>query len=118
MTCGCVDLIGRAAGEGRDRAYLLDWNWVTRGPAWCDWVGLLPTMQGQGHDLGELLDSTPLSRTADPHALDVFLALIAVYMLSDLESQRPAGATMSMRHHQRYYAQLFLDSLATHRGWL
>jgi hypothetical protein len=110
-------LIGRGSGEASDRAYLLDWNWVTLGPPWCDWVGLIPTMQAHGHDLGRLLDSTPLSRTADPYAVDVFLALIAVYMLSGLEAPPPAGATMAMRDHQRYYARLFLDTLAAHRGW-
>jgi len=110
-------LIGRCAGEAGDRAYLLDWNWVTLGPAWCDWVGLIPSMQAHGHDLGELLDSTPLSRTAAPHALDVFLALIAVYMLSSLEASPPAGATTALRDHQRHYARLFLDTLAAHRGW-
>lgn len=111
-------LIGCRAGEAGDRAYLLDWNWVTLGPAWCDWVGLIPTMQSQGRDLGDLLDSTPLSRSADPHAIDVWLALLAVYMLVSFEGAPPPGATVALRKHQRYYAQLFLDSLATHRGWL
>ena len=111
-------LIGRRAGEVSDRAYVLDWNWVTLGPAWCDWVSVIPAMQAQGHDLGELLDSTPLSRSADPHALDVWLAVLAVYMLVCCEDEPPLGATMALRHHQRYYARVFLDSLATHRGWL
>ena len=111
-------LIGRRAGEVSDRAYVLDWNWVTLGPAWCDWVSVIPAMQAQGHDLGELLDSTPLSRSADPHAVDVWLAVLAVYMLVCCEDEPPLGATMALRHHQRYYARVFLDSLATHRGWL
>jgi len=111
-------LIGRRAGEVSDRAYVLDWNWVTLGPAWCDWVSVIPAMQAQGHDLGELLDSTPLSRSADPHALDVWLAVLAVYMLVCCEDEPPLGATMALRHHQRYYARVFLDSLATHSGWL
>jgi hypothetical protein len=111
-------LIGRRAGEVSDRAYVLDWNWVTLGPAWCDWVSVIPAMQAQGHDLGELLDSTPLSRSSDPHALDVWLAVLAVYMLVCCEDEPPLGATMALRHHQRYYARVFLDSLATHRGWL
>ena len=111
-------IIGRTAGEVADRAYVLDWNWVTLGPAWCDWVSVIPAMQAQGHDLGALLDSTPLSGSADPHALDVWLALLAVYMLVCFEDEPPLGATMALRHHQRYYAQVFLHSLATHRGWL
>jgi hypothetical protein len=111
-------LIGRGAGEVRDRVYVLDWNWVTLGPAWCDWVSVIPTMQAQGHDLAALLDSTPLSQSADPHALDVWLALLAVYMLASFEAEPPPGTTIALRHHQRYQARVFLDTLATHRGWL
>ena len=33
-------LIGTGATEVSGRAYVLDWNWVTLGPGWCDWVGL------------------------------------------------------------------------------
>jgi Phosphotransferase enzyme family len=111
-------LIGRGAGELVDRAYVLDWNWVTLGPAWCDWVGLIPTMQSQGHDLGDLLDSTSLSRSADPHGVDVWLALVAVFMLCCLDQDPVPGTTVALRQHQRHFARVFLDSLATHRGWL
>jgi Phosphotransferase enzyme family len=111
-------LVGRGAGEVTDRAYVLDWNWVTLGPAWCDWVGLIPTMQSQGHDLGDLLDSTPLSRSADPHAVDAWLALVAVFMLCCVDEDPLPGTTVALRQHQRHFAKVFLDSLATHRGWL
>lgn len=111
-------LIGRVAGEARDRAYVLDWNWVTLGPPWCDWVSVIPSMQAQGHDLAELLASTPLSRSAEPHAVDVWLALLAVYMLASVEDEPPPGTTLALRRHQRYYARIYLNSLATHRGWL
>jgi hypothetical protein len=110
-------LIRRGAAEASDRAYVLDWNWVTIGPAWCDWVSVIPTMQAQGHDLGALLDSTPSSRSADPHSVDVWLALVALYLMVGLEDEPPPGTTVALRRHQRYYARIFLDSLATHRGW-
>ncbi|MHB8185332.1 MAG: hypothetical protein ACYDDU_04455 [Dermatophilaceae bacterium] len=111
-------LIGRGAGEGSDRAYMLDWNWVTLGPAWCDWVGLIPTIHDQGYGIGDLLASSPLSRDADPDAIDSFFAVIAVYMLRGLDDDPPSGITTAIRHHQRYFARIFLGSLATHRGWL
>ena len=111
-------LIARAAGTAGGPAYLLDWNWVTLGPPWCDWVALIPSMQAQGHDLAKLLDSTPLSRSADPHALDVWIALVAVYMLAGCQAEPPPGTTGALRRHQRYYAGIFLDTLASHRGWL
>ena len=110
-------LIGRGAGEASDRAYLLDWNWVTLGPAWCDWVGLIPTIHAQGYEFGDLLASSPLSRDADPEAIDSFFAVIAVYMLRGLDHDPPSGTTSAVRHHQRYYARIFLDSLATQRHW-
>jgi hypothetical protein len=75
-------------------------------------------MAAQGHDLGELLGSTPLSRSADPHAVDVFLALVAVFMLCGLDEAPPPGTTPALRQHQRYTAATFLETLATHRGWL
>ena len=111
-------LIGRAPGEATDRAYLLDWNWVTLGPAWCDWVGLIPTMHDQGYALGDLLASSGLSRDADPEAIDAFFAIIAVYMLRSLDTGPPAGTTSAIRQHQRYYARIFLNSLAAHRNWV
>jgi len=111
-------LIGRGAGEASDRAYILDWNWVTLGPAWCDWVGIIPTMHDQGYELADLMASSPLSREAAPDAIDAFLAVIAIYMLVGLGEGPPHGTIAALRHHQRYYARIFLNSLATHRGWL
>jgi len=97
---------------------VLDWNWFTLGPTWCDWVGVVPTMHAQGHDLGELLDSSPLSRSAGPHAIDVWLALIGVYMLVKAGDEPMPGTTVALRQHQWYFARVFLSSPATHRGWL
>lgn len=110
-------LIGRGRADVRNRAYVLDWNWVTLGPAWCDWVGLIPTMQDQGYGLVDLLASSQLSRDADPEAIDSFFAVIAVYMLRGLDDDAPTGVTSAIRRHQRYFARIFLNSLGAHRGW-
>ena len=91
---------------------MLDWNWVTLGPACCDGVGLIPTRQDQGYELADLLASSPLSRDADPDAVDSFLAVIAIYMPRSLDDDPPHRPTSALRHHQRYYAQIFLNSLA------
>lgn len=110
-------LIGGLPSEASDRAYVLDWNWVTLGPAWCDWVGIIPTMHDQGYGLGDLISSSPLSRDADPGAMDSFFAVIAVYMLRSLDDFPPFGTTIALREHSRYYARIFLNSLAAHRNW-
>jgi hypothetical protein len=75
-------------------------------------------VQGGGYDLGRLLDSKPLSRTANPHAVHVLLARIAVFMADSLDLDSPPGLTVALRPHQRYHARIFLASLATHRSWL
>jgi hypothetical protein len=100
-----------------DRAYVLDWSWVTLGPAWCDWVGLIPTIHDQGYELTDLLSSSPLPREADTDAIDSFLAVIAVYMLRGMDDDPPPGVTSAIRRHQRYSARIFLNALAAHRGW-
>jgi len=110
-------IVGAPDGVGPRRAFVLDWNWVCLGPAWCDWVGLLPTMQAQGRRLAPLIDSSPLSRDADPDLVDAWFAVVAVYMLRGLDHEAPYGTTTALRQHQRLYARIFLASLAEHRGW-
>ncbi|MEO6144439.1 MAG: hypothetical protein ABIP19_10715 [Dermatophilaceae bacterium] len=58
-----------------------------------------------------------LFRDADTDAIDAFFAIIALYMLRSLDGDPPVGTTSALRQHQRYYARIFLGSLAEHRGW-
>lgn len=99
------------------RATLLDWNWVCTGPAWLDFVGLLPIARWQGLDVDAWVSRSPLVSRADPDAIDALLASIAVYMLSSLDVPPPPGCTPEMRRHQRLMAQAFLEWLGHRRGW-
>ncbi|HET7477384.1 MAG TPA: hypothetical protein VFJ97_15350 [Dermatophilaceae bacterium] len=110
-------VVGRLDGAGPVRAFVLDWNWLTLGPAWCDWAGLVPTMHDQGHDLPGLLARTALSRDAEPAQLAAWFAIIAVYMLQNLDADPPMGTTVALRQHARYYARIFLAALAVQRRW-
>lgn len=38
-------------------------------------------------------------------------------MLTDCQAAPPAVTTVALRRHQRYYARIFVDTLASHRGW-
>lgn len=98
-------------------AWVVDWNWVGAGPPWVDLVGLLPLMAAQGVDTGAILRTSPLTRDADPAAVDGFLAVIAAYMLSGLDTPPPPGCLPALRAHQRLMAQVFVDLVARHRGW-
>lgn len=102
---------------GEDRAVIVDWNWLTTGPAWTDWVGLVPTMAWQGMDAVALVRDSPLCADADPEQIDAFLAAIAVYMLSSLDQPPMSGCLPAVRHHQHLMARMFLAMLGTRRGW-
>lgn len=99
-------------------AWIVDWNWVTVGPAWADFVGLWPLMAWQGVDVRGWVTRSPLTCDADPEAIDAFLAAIAVYMVSGVDRPVPPGCTPALRQHQHLMARAFLGLLAQRRGWL
>lgn len=100
-----------------NRCWTLDWNWLSLGPPWMDWVGMLPLAQRDGIDTARALADSPLTADVPAEHLDCFAAVIAVYMLSDVEAPPPAGCTPELRRHQRLLAWVFLDWLAVRRGW-
>jgi Phosphotransferase enzyme family len=102
---------------GEDTATIVDWNWLTRGPAWADFVGLLPPARADGLDVDAFVAASPLTRHVDPEQIDVFLAVVAAYMLRNAPLPLFPGGTPAIRIHQRRYARTFLDWLATRRGW-
>lgn len=99
------------------RALVLDWNWVGAGPAWADFVGLLPMMGWQGHDVARLVAQSPLTREADPDAVDGFVACVAVFMMDSFRKEPPPGCTPALRRHQALMARMFLEFLRSRRGW-
>lgn len=96
---------------------VVDWNWVGSGAPWMDLVGLLPMMAADGIDTEAILAASPLTRAADPEALDAFLSIIACYMVTSVDQPPPPGCTPALRQHQRLMAQLFTDYVARRRGW-
>ena len=98
-------------------ATVVDWNWVGAAAPWVDWVGLLPLMATQGVDTDALLASSPLTRDADPEAVDAFVANIAAYMLGGYRNEPPPGCTPALRRHQLLMAHVFLEFLRGRRGW-
>ena len=60
---------------------------------------------------------SPLLRDVDPVDVDVWLAVLAAYMLANVGKPLWPGAPPALRVHQRRYARLFLDWLGDRRGW-
>ncbi|GAA3122609.1 hypothetical protein JOF29_008488 [Kribbella aluminosa] len=97
--------------------WTIDWNWLTLGPRWVDWVGLLPVAQYQGIDTFGALARSPLTAGVPDDHLDCFVAVIAAYMMKNLDAPPPPGCTPALREHQRLSAWTFLDWLAVRRRW-
>lgn len=111
------NLLVSSAAPATPVATVVDWNWVGAAAPWVDWVGLLPLMAAQGLDTEGLMATSPLTRDADPEAVDCYLAIIAAYMLGGYRMQPPPGCTPALRRHQLLMAQVFLELLRRRRRW-
>jgi hypothetical protein len=97
--------------------WTIDWNWLTLGPRWVDWVGLLPGAQHQGIDTFAAVARSPLTADVPNDHLDCLVAVIAAYMMNNHEAPPPPGCTPALREHQRLQAWTHLDWLAVRRKW-
>jgi hypothetical protein len=99
------------------QCWTVDWNWLALGPRWMDWVGLLPLAHHDGIDTASAVAASTLTADVPPEHLDCFAALIAAYMLDNVDKPPPPGCTPELRRHQRLYAWAFLEWLAVRRNW-
>ncbi|HEY3561704.1 MAG TPA: phosphotransferase [Kribbella sp.] len=97
--------------------WTIDWNWLTLGPRWVDWVGLLPVAQHQGIDTFTAVARSPLTADVPNDHLDCLVAVIAAYMMKNADAPPPPGCTPALRDHQRLQAWTHLDWLAVRRNW-
>ncbi|GAA0955165.1 hypothetical protein GCM10009554_62320 [Kribbella koreensis] len=97
--------------------WTVDWNWLSLGPAWFDWVGLLPLAHRHGIDTLAAVKTSPLTADVPPEHLDCFAAVLAVYFINRLDAPPPPGCTPEIRRHQRLYAWAYFDWLAIRRNW-
>jgi hypothetical protein len=98
-------------------AWLFDWNWLSVGPAWTDFVGILPLARADGIDADAWLATSPLTEGVDPDDIDTWLAVIAAYMLDQADQPVWTAGPAHLRVHQRRYARTFLDWLGARRRW-
>jgi thiamine kinase-like enzyme len=115
--CHCDLRADNALVDG-DRCVFVDWNWVSVGPAWTDFVGVLPLARADGVDVDAWVRRSPLTRHVEPEQIDSWLAVIIAYMLSVADEPPWPGGTPAIREHQRRYARTFADWLAVRRGWV
>ena len=91
-----------------DRVVLVDWPWATRGAAWVDVLGLIPSAVMQG--AGEPEDILALSRAAQaasPEAIDALVAALTGYFLWNAGLPPPPGIP-TVRAFQRAQGEVAL----------
>jgi hypothetical protein len=98
-------------------AVFVDWNWLMRGAAWTDFVGLLPLARLDGVDVDAWLARSPLTRDVDQESVDAWLAALVAFMLPLADQPVWPGGPPAVREHQRLYARAFADWLGVRRGW-
>ncbi|GAA1129710.1 phosphotransferase [Arthrobacter flavus] len=97
-------------------ALFCDWNFLSTGPAWADWVALLVYPRHAGIDVGPWLTESPLSADADPEHIDAWLAVLAAYMVTS-GSQPDLATSPFLRTHQRFTARILIDWISERRHW-
>lgn len=99
----------------QSQAYVCDWNFLSTGPAWADWVALLVYARHGGIDVGAWLKRSPLSANADPGRIDSWLAILAAYMVHS-GNQPEVPNSPWLRSHARFTARITVDWL-NERRW-
>jgi hypothetical protein len=97
-------------------AWLCDWNWLYRGPAWFDTVALLVSAYASGLDADALVAGHPTLASAPGDAVDAALATLSGYYLSRAAAP-PTDASPHLRDHQRWSGEATLGWLAARQGW-
>jgi hypothetical protein len=103
--------------DGDNTCWTVDWNWLSLGPPWFDWLTLLPLAHRDGIDTEAAIRTSPLTSGVPAEHLDAAIAVVALYFLNKLDAPPPLGCTPEIRRHQRLYAWAFLDWLAMRREW-
>jgi aminoglycoside phosphotransferase (APT) family kinase protein len=97
-------------------AVVVDWPYASRGAAFCDLVGWLPSLKLEGGpDPEEMVASTRVGREADPEALTTLVVALAGYFVS-ASLQPPPPGIPHVRAFQRAQGEVCLDWLKLRLG--
>ncbi|WP_327118893.1 phosphotransferase [Nocardia sp. NBC_01730] len=84
---------------------VLDWAWSCRGAAWIELVSLAPSIAASGTDPDPILARHPVTRSADPVAIDAFVCALVGYW--ERNSRLPAPPrSPKLRYHQAQSARV------------
>lgn len=90
--------------------WFVDWNFPSLGAPWIDLVCILLSARGDGHDVEGIIDAHPMTKDADPHAVDSLLATLWSYWGIG-RTERVPRHSPHLRDHQGWYADVTEDWL-------
>jgi aminoglycoside phosphotransferase (APT) family kinase protein len=102
--------------DGAGKAWICDWNWPVAGAPWLDSFLALIGPRGDGLDVAPDLASRRLLADVPAESVDVALALVTGYFLSQCDLPVPPTSP-HLRDHQRWQGEVCWAWLAERRGW-
>jgi hypothetical protein len=93
-----------------ERAWIVDWNWLCRGPEWSDLALLLPMVHADGVDLAPAYDSWLLA-DVPVDDVDAAVAWLGALMLRFADDPVFPGGSPWLRPHQHWTGQACLRLL-------
>jgi len=103
--------------DKNNECWTVDWNWLTLGAPWIDWVCLLPLAQHHGIDTLTAIKNNPLTIDVSDDHLDSLIGALMAYVLEVVDRPPPPGCTPEIQRHRRLLGWCCLDWLALRRGW-
>lgn len=105
-------VIAREAVDGfaPGTAWICDWNFLTLGPAWTDWVVQWPSLYDDGLPLDEIA-GWELTRHVDDADIDAWLSAVFIYY-AFVGIREPIPTSPDLRRHQQSCARQALALLA------
>ncbi|MEV4335499.1 phosphotransferase [Streptomyces sp. NPDC049590] len=94
----------------------VDWAWACVGADWVELVYLLPAVAAAGGDPEAIASEHPLTRRADPAAIDAFLCALAGFYTYSGAQPAPSWSA-NIRLHEARYGTLCRAWLARRTGW-
>jgi aminoglycoside phosphotransferase (APT) family kinase protein len=105
------------SNTGEEFDVIVDWPGASTGAAWVDLVGLLPSLElDGGPPCAEVFAASLVARSADPDAVDAFVATIAGYFTRQSLLASPVGLP-TLRSFQAAQGRVARRWLGERRGW-
>lgn len=96
-------------------AFIVDWNWLTTGPIWSDWLYVLMQAHGQGLDVDSWILRSSLTRDVPAEFIDSWYSSLLSYMIAAGNREVPTSPFLQL--HRQNEARSLMAILSHRLGW-